>query len=90
MLSNKRGELAATYIWTNSIWKINGSSSRVQENHRYLVEEYIPRFNKQTPKYVNMYPAGLGNTRILTNYAQKCPRKMLPKEQESYGTRVTD
>ena len=31
----------------------------------------MPQINRKKPKDVNMYPIGLGNTRISTKYAQK-------------------
>jgi hypothetical protein len=36
-----------------------------------FLEEHIPQFNKGKPEDVNMYPVGLANTGISTNYV--CP-----------------
>jgi hypothetical protein len=37
----------------------------------------MPQINKEKPKDHNMWPVGLGSTRILINYAQKSPWTLL-------------
>ena len=39
--------------------------------------------NKENPKYHNMQLVGLGNTRILTDYAQKPPWTLIKKGVKS-------
>ena len=43
------------------------------EKHGWFLKNLwnIPRSNKSKPKDVNMYPFGLGNIGILTDYVQK-------------------
>ena len=35
------GEPAASYKWTSWVWEITGWNSRLQENRRIILEEYI-------------------------------------------------
>ena len=79
VLSNKWGEPTASYIWTGWVWEITSWSPRLQEitDHLRGIYGIYLKINKEKPINHNMELVGLRNTRILADYAQKSPWRLV-------------